>query len=290
MLTPLQIDVLLHWNLNPSIWIGTALLVVAYLTGVGPLRRRFGWAEELQPKQVGAFLAGTLVMFLALASPLDFLGDVYLFSAHMVQHLLLTAVVPPLWLLGTPDWLLRPLIKPRAIKSALRLLTRPLVAFLLFNGNFALWHLPALYNLTLHNELIHVLEHILFMATALLNWWPIFGPLPDEFPHLLNLGQVLYMFANCQVMVALGALLFFSSNHPAYTPYYFAPRIIGLSPADDQMLGALIMWIPGNLVYLLVMSIAFYVWLDKMERKQREREALEDERELEQDHSVEQAL
>jgi cytochrome c oxidase assembly factor CtaG len=278
VITALEIDLLADWNLNPSIWLGTALLIGLYLYGVGPLRRRYRWADVLSSRQIGAFLAGTLVMFLALASPLDEIGDRYLFSAHMIQHLLITAVAPPLWLLGTPGWLLRPLIQPRVIQKTLRALTRPPIAFLLFNGCFALWHLPVLYDLTLHNQTVHILEHLIFMGTAVLNWWPILGPLPEDFPRLPNMSQILYLFSNCQVMVGLGALLFFSSNHPIYTPYFAAPRLFGLSVSDDQMLGSLIMWIPGNLVYVVVMSIAFYFWFNEQERKQREREALEDER------------
>lgn len=277
-MSALEIDLLVDWNLNPSIWLGTALLIGLYLYGVGPLRRRYRLADEVSSRQTGAFLAGTLVMFLALASPLDEIGDRYLFSAHMVQHLLITAVAPPLWLIGTPGWLLRPLVQPPAINKTLRFLTRPPVAFLLFNGCFALWHIPALYNLTLRNESVHVLEHLLFMGTAVLNWWPMLGPLPEEFPRLSNMSQILYLFANCQVMVGLGALLFFSSSSPAYTPYFAAPRIFGLSVVDDQMLGSLIMWIPGNLVYVIVMSAAFYFWLNEQERKQQEREAREDAR------------
>lgn len=277
-MSALEIDLLADWNLNPSIWLGTALLIGLYLYGVGPLRRRYRLADAVPSRQMGAFLAGTLVMFLALASPLDEIGDKYLFSAHMVQHLLITAVAPPLWLIGTPGWLLRPLVQPPAIKKTLYFLTRPPVAFLLFTGFLALWHIPALYNLTLRNESVHVLEHLIFMATAVLNWWPVLGPLPEEFPRLSNMSQILYLFANCQVMVGLGALLFFSSGSPAYTPYFAAPRIFGLSVADDQMLGSLIMWIPGNLVYVMVMSAAFYFWLNEQERKQQEREAREDAR------------
>lgn len=262
------IDLLAQWNLDPSIWLGTGFLCGLYLYAVGPRRRRYGWATEAPRGRIAAFLAGTAVMLLALASPLDAISDTYLFSAHMVQHLLITAVAPPLWLYGIPDWLLRPLVKLPVVRSTLRLLTKPAVAFLLFNGSFALWHLPVLYNLTLRNESVHILEHLIFMATAVLNWWPMFSPLPEEFPRLPYLSQILYLFVNCQVMVGLGALLFFSAGSPAYTPYFTAPRIFGISVVDDQMLGGLIMWIPGNLVYVLVMSIAFYFWFEKQEAQQ----------------------
>src|SRR6185437_7774525 len=102
---------LTEWNLDPSIVLGTVLLCAAYLFTIGPLRKRYGWGPEVKRGQVAAFLIGTAIMFLALVTPLDELGDEYLFSAHMVQHLLITVVAPPLWLLGTPGWLVRILLR-----------------------------------------------------------------------------------------------------------------------------------------------------------------------------------
>src|SRR5205085_8270808 len=106
----------------------------------------------------------------------DTLGDRYLLTAHMVQHLSLTLVAPPLLLLGTPRWLLRPLLIPRFALPIGRTLTSPLVAFLLFNATFAIWHFPALYEPTLHNQLPHILEHVMSFVTATLTRWPIFSP------------------------------------------------------------------------------------------------------------------
>ncbi len=254
---------LTQWNLDPSIVLGTALLCAAYLYTIGPLRKRYGWGPEVKRGQAAAFLIGTTIMFLALVTPLDELGDEYLFSAHMVQHLLITVVAPPLWLLGTPGWLVRVLLRQPVIGRVLPILTKPLIAFFLFNGVFAAWHIPLLYNLTLTNEYIHVVEHLMFMAAAVLNWWPVLNPLPEELPHLSYGSQILYLFANCQVMVALGVLLFFTG--PLYTPYLLAPRIFGISVADDQTLGALIMWVPGTIVYLIAMSVAFYSWFEQHE-------------------------
>jgi cytochrome c oxidase assembly factor CtaG len=263
MLASTSIPLPAEWNLDPTIFLGTALLCGAYLYAVGPLRKRYGWGPEVKRGQIAAFLIGTAVMLLALVSPLDELGDEYLFSAHMVQHLLITVVAPPLWLLGTPGWLVRVLLRQPVIGRVLPILTKPPVAFSLFNGIFALWHIPALYNLTLDNESIHVLEHLLFMSTAVLNWWPILNPLPEELPHMTFGSQMLYLFANCQVMVVLGVLLFFTG--PLYEPYLLAPRILGISAADDQTIGALIMWIPGTIVYLIAMSFAFYAWFEQHE-------------------------
>src|SRR5438874_5019798 len=116
---------LTQWNWEPSIVIGTALIVGLYLYAVGPLRKRYQLAEHVKRGQVVAFLLGMLIMFLALVSPLDELGDSYLFSAHMVQHLCLTIIGPPLLLIGTPGWLIEPLLRKRSIFLIAKVLTYP---------------------------------------------------------------------------------------------------------------------------------------------------------------------
>ncbi|HKS70707.1 MAG TPA: cytochrome c oxidase assembly protein, partial [Ktedonobacterales bacterium] len=137
--TPLWLD----WNFDPTILIGIVLFVGAYFYALGPLRRRasagrpYDAERVINPWQVTAFVAGTLVFALALISPLDALGDEYLFSAHMVQHMLIAVVAPPLWILGAPGWMLAPLFQRRSVVRVARLLTHPAVAFTLFNGD--LW-------------------------------------------------------------------------------------------------------------------------------------------------------
>src|SRR5437870_5016965 len=108
---------LTQWNWEPSIVIGTALIVGLYLYAIGPLRRRAFPTEQVKRSQVVCFLLGMFLMFLALVSPLDELGDSYLFSAHMVQHLFLTVVGPPLLLLGTPEWFVKPFLRNRVVFS-----------------------------------------------------------------------------------------------------------------------------------------------------------------------------
>ena len=106
------------WHGHPSIVAGLVVLIGGYLLAVGPLRQRLGWAPQVPAGRVSVFLTAVLVMSLALLSPLHELGDNYLFSAHMVQHLLLTLVVPPLLIFGTPPWMLRPLVQiPRVFSS-----------------------------------------------------------------------------------------------------------------------------------------------------------------------------
>jgi cytochrome c oxidase assembly factor CtaG len=270
---------LTQWNLAPSIISGTALVIGLYLYAVGPLRRKYHLAESVKRSQIITFIVGVLIIFFALVSPLDALGDDYLFSAHMVQHLLLTIAGPPLMLLGTPGWLLSPVLRNRVVFLVARFLTFPIVAFLLYNVDFWLWHAPPLYNATLSTDNIHILEHMTFIIFALVNWWPIFSPV-EELPRLSIGGQILYIFLNGMPTVALGAGLTFLQ--PLYAPYIEQPvRVWGLSPATDQQLGGLIMWVPGNIVYIAIASILFIRWMQLQDAKQREREVAMDMDEFE---------
>ncbi len=264
---------LTQWNWEPSIVIGTALIVGLYLYAVGPLRKKYHLAEHVKKAQVFSFLLGMFIMFLALVSPLDELGDSYLFSAHMLQHLCITIVGPPLLLIGIPGWLVDPLLRKPVILPIAKVLTFPALAFFLYNFDFWLWHAPPLYNATLENQNIHILEHMTFIVFGVIYWWPVFSP-SALLPHLSIGGQVLYLFLSGMPTVALGAGLTFLP--PLYAPYLAAPRIWGLSPAADQQLGGLIMWVPGNIVYIVIVSILFIRWMQGQEVKQREQEALQD--------------
>jgi cytochrome c oxidase assembly factor CtaG len=262
---------LTQWNPAPSIYIGIALLIALYLYAVGPLRKKYQLADAVKRSQVVLFIVGMLVMFLALASPLDELGDEYLFSAHMVQHLLITLVAPPLLLLGTPGWLLQPLLRKRVLLRIGKVLTHPFVAFFLFNIDFWIWHAPPLYNATLSNENLHIFEHLLFIVTATIYWWPILSPV-KELPRLSLGGQVLYLFLSGMPSVALGAGLTFSP--PLYAPYIQQSiRAWGISPATDQQLGGLIMWVPVNIIVIVIVSILFIRWMQAQDEKQRLQEA-----------------
>jgi cytochrome c oxidase assembly factor CtaG len=266
---------LTRWDWEPSILIGTVLIIGLYLYLIGPFAERHGFERISQGRAV-AFLLGVDIIFLALVSPLDRLGDKYLFSAHMVQHLCLTMVGPPLVVMGIPDWFLRPIVRNKVLFAIARFLTYPAVAFVLFNADFFLWHAPSLYDATLVNSTLHIFEHLTFIATGLLFWWPLLSTSKD-LPRLSIGGQVLYLFLGGMPSVLLGAGLTFAP--PLYTPYIYAPRAWGISAATDQQLGGLIMWIPVNIGYIIVMSILFLRWMQKKEAEQvqREREMWEQE-------------
>lgn len=253
--------------------------MVAYALAAGPFRRsilRLGgpaprWQPpgalqperpgHLSPWQVVAFFSGILTAAGALLSPLHTLGETYLLSGHMVQHLLITLVVPPLLLLGTPGWMVRPLLRlPLAGRLAGTLLT-PIPAFVLFNAVFTLWHVPAFYQLALVVPAIHALEHSSLLLLGLATWWPVCGCLP-EYPRLPYGGQVLYLFFQSLPPTILGAIIALAEV-PIYPHYWRAARVLGLSALADQQLGGLIMWIPGALIYFLALSIVFFIWLER---------------------------
>ena len=235
--------------------------------GVGPLRRRFGLAEGIASSRVFLFLAGVLILFVALLSPLHELGDNYLFSAHMVQHLLLMLVVPPLLLWGTPSWLLRPLMRSPPVLGIARFLTRPVAAFVLFNAVLVLWHLPGLYDLALRERDIHILEHMMFIGASVIMWWPILSPL-RELPRPPYLVQTLYLFLLPTVPAIVGAFITFSDGI-VYTWYAEAPRVWDISAHTDQQFGGLIMWVPGGLVFFLALVITFLIWAYQEESEGR---------------------
>ena len=264
-----EASLLAAWNWEPSIVVGVAIFLGTYLAAIGPLRSHFAASTPVARSQIAWFTAGALVILSALVSPLDEIGDGYLFSAHMVQHLLLTLVAPPLLLLGTPGWLLRPLLRAGSLRRMLQVLTSPPVAFLLFNATFFIWHVPALYEATLHNEAIHISEHLLFMVTGLLNWWPILSPLP-ELPRLSPPTQILYLFLEGIPATILGALIVFAAK-PLYPTYAAAPRAFGVDSMADQQLSGLVMWMPGGMIYLLALSLVFFTWLQREDRLAHER-------------------
>ncbi len=159
-----------RWDIHPSVAVGLALLggLYVFLGGHRAGRRR-----------VASFAGALLVLFVALNGPLHNLSDTYLFSAHMAQHLLLTLVFPPLLLYGTPAHVIRPLLRPRWVMALGRFVTRPLAAALLFTGPIVIWHAPVLYEAALRDHNLHIAQHLVFLTTAVIMWWPVLSPVPE---------------------------------------------------------------------------------------------------------------
>jgi putative membrane protein len=235
------------WDWEPSVVLGCAALAIGYLAVV-----RAGGGRRMI-----CFLSGVAILLLDLVSPLDLLGDRYLFSAHIVQHFVLALIVPPLLLLGTPRRVAEAALERRWIAWFEREIARPPVSWLLGAGTMIAWHVPALFNAALANEGIHILQHLSFLATGAIFWWPVLAP-----PHELRMAPFAatsYLFSACISCSLLGAALTFA--HPGLYPAYLNPEdslgILpllrnqwGLDPGNDQQLGGLLMWVPGCFVYL----------------------------------------
>lgn len=245
-----------EWSWEPSLLAGLAAQGGAYLACVGPLRRWFPGASPVPRYQIQLFLLGVVILFVALVSPLGVLSDGYLLSAHMIQHLLVTSVAPPLLLLGTPRWLFRPVLRVGLARGLVRALTHPALAVVLYNLVFVGWHVPAFYDRSLNSVPVHALQHVMFFSTATLLWWPIFSPLEEQ-PPLPDLLKVLYLFVASIPGTILGAIITYADTI-LYPTYGRAPRVWGISAALDQQAAGLIMWFGGGLLYLGVLTTFFF--------------------------------
>jgi len=249
----------LAWSIHPSTVAGLATLAALYLWR----GRHAPPGETLSGPRKISFFAALFVIFASLNGPLHDLSDDYLFSAHMVQHLLLTLAMPPLLLAGIPGWMLRPILRNSTIAAIARKLTKAVMCFAIFNVVIAAWHLPVLYNSAMANHNIHILEHLMFMAAAVLMWWPLLSPLP-ELPRLAYPGQMLYSFL-MSLPMSIIAVYITMADRILYPAYSAAPRVSPLSPMDDQLLGGLIMWVPGGLIFAIIMTVVFFRWVARGE-------------------------
>jgi putative membrane protein len=255
------------WSLHPSVLLGTGILGALYFYTIGPLRRRRGWGPPPPRWQIMSFCAALVVLLLSLNGPVHDLSDYYLFSVHMVQHLVLTLVFPPLLIAGLPEWALRPLLVRKGVLPVVRLLTRPWFAALLFTASIAVWHLPPFYDLMMQDHEVHIATHLMFMATATLMWWPVMGRLP-ELPRLPPGLAMLYLFLVGIPMQMVGAFITFA-DEVLYPWYLGAPPTWGLSALEDQQLGGLLMWVPGNLYMFAAIGVLFFQWARAEEASER---------------------
>lgn len=261
----------LHWHTEPLL----LLLVIgtgwAYTLAIGPMRAKIAPGLKLEAGKAAAFYSALAIGYLTVGSPLDQLGEDFLFSAHMVQHMLLVYAVPPLLLWGTPSWLADWLLGPASVRRVWRFFCNPVFAGLLFTFLYTAWHIPSLYEVALQVKWAHVLEHWTMFLPALWFWWSILSP-SKRLPAM-NYGlRMLYIF-----VLMIGQLPVFAfltlSDEVLYPTYAYAARITALSPLQDQILGGVIMKVSNMVVSILVLSLSWYFWWRTEEK--RETEALQ---------------
>jgi cytochrome c oxidase assembly factor CtaG len=252
-------DILADWSL--PIWLTLSILISAAIYLRGWLAIRKTRPVQFSGLRMASFFVGLAVLWLAIGSPMDGLADALL-SAHMVEHLLLMSVVPPLLLWGLPvvpllrglPVLLRrsivgPLLRVSWLRRFAHWLTTPVVAWLAMNVAFLGWHVPAAYDFALEHENWHAVEHLCFLFSSILFWWCIVQPWPAR-KHRLGWGILLYLVSADIVNTMLSAFLAFCGR-PVYTYYLNHANPFQVSLLDDQVLGAVIMWVLGSLVFLV---------------------------------------
>lgn len=260
------------WDWRLEVIIPLSLLAVLYVVGwarlrrltKGPTRPR-GWALGAAWRPI-SYISGILVVGIALVSPIDVLVQ-QLFFVHMIQHLLLIMIAPPLLLLpnplpfllwGLPDSLRlrightlgRIMNKQHASGRLIRKATLPGVVWLVFVITVFGWHDPALYDAALRSDLVHDIEHLAFFGAGMLFWWTVIGAGPRLHKQFGRIGRIAFVLAAIPPNMALGIVLAFI-NQPIYGYYEGVPRLWNIDVVTDQRISGIIMWIPGSMMYLI---------------------------------------
>lgn len=269
---PAQLD---NLNLNPwdfvphpEVWLLVGFLTAAYVYMVrviGPKAVGPG-VEVISRRNRNSFIAAMVILWIASDWPMHDISEDYLYSVHMVQHMALAFWVPPLALMATPEWLMRTLIGSGRSYKALRWLTLPVVAALLYNGGTMLTHLPSLVNASVGdgywNGALHYALHVIVVTASLLMWMPVVGPIPEFRIGLV--GKMIYLFAQSIVPTIPAAFLTFADS-AVYSAYERPVRLWGLSLVDDQQLAGAIMKLMGGM-FLWALVIYYFMQYAKQFR------------------------
>lgn len=208
------------------------------------------------------FYSGLVTILVVSGYPLHDIGEESLFIFHMIEHLGLTLIAPPLLLYGTPWWILRMLVKP--IMPVMRVLTHPVVALVAFNAMLAVIHLPGVLTAMLRSEPLHFVIHAVLFATAILMWWPVVGPVPD-LPQLQPFHKMGYLFLQSLVPTVPASFLTLGDT-PLYPIYETFPRLWGISAHTDQVVAGLIMKLGGGLILWAFIAAVFFSWWAEEQR------------------------
>ena len=247
------------WTLPIWLTVSIVLTAVVYVRGWLVIRRTR--KAQFTDVRLVSFLGGLGLLWLAVGSPMDGFADVLL-SAHMVEHLLLMSAIPMMLLYGLPvvpllrglpgpvvRWIVGPLLRVSVLRRVGQWLVTPAVAWLAMNVAYLGWHAPAAYDLALENETWHGVEHMCFLVTSLLFWWYILRPWPAK-ERRDDWGVLVYLALADVVMTLLSAFLAFC-DRPVYPYYLDHPNPFHIPVLDDQVLGAVVMWVLGSFAYLV---------------------------------------
>lgn len=262
------------WHPHLDVWAVVFVLGVGYAYAVRRIAPHVEGAVPPTRRQVGAFAAGLFLLWAVSDWPIHDIAEQHLFMFHMVEHIVLGLVVPPLLIVGTPVWILRSLLANRFVLPIVRPLVVPVVAFFLFDLTLVGIHWPAAVNLMVSSEIAHFLIHSLLFTVAIVMWLPVLSRIP-ELPRLSPPAGMLYLFVHSILPTVPASFLTFGSE-PLYSAYEQAPRLWGIDAITDQTLAGLIMKLGGGLILWAIIVAMWFRWYadeqrwDALERQLRE--------------------
>ena len=254
----------MDWQLHPDVLLWIFLLEGGYIALALRGARRHPLECRVSRRQFVTYTCGVFLLWVAAGTPIHDWGERYLFTVHMIQHLLISMIAAPLLLLGTPGWLLRPFLTRRYVFPVAKVLALPIVAIAVFNLTTVFTHLPEFMDFVLTHHAVHFFAHVLLMASAILLWWPVFSPLP-ELPRLHFSGQFIYLFVQSLVPSIVASIMTYGTT-VLYPFYAAAPRRWGLSPLDDQVMAGLVMKLSGGALIFGLMTVVFFRWYKQEQR------------------------
>lgn len=244
------------WQFEPIPVAGIVNLCLLYTLGVYPFRIAY-FHKPFPLTRVISFVVSMVIFLLLIITPLHLIAEVYLVSVHMVQFMVLICVVAPLFLLGLPAWLLRPLLTNRTVYPLARFFTRPVVAFVVYNVTFTFWHIPRVFRVFLYSDIWHGALYITIFAAACLALFAVMSPLPDALPPLPYGKRLVYLLAILLAHLPVSGIIAFYPR-PLY-PFY-QPQVFGLTLMQDQYTGSVLMAVSLLLAVLTGISITFLRW------------------------------
>ncbi|HEX3425343.1 MAG TPA: cytochrome c oxidase assembly protein [Acidimicrobiales bacterium] len=248
------------FHAHPDTWFVIVFFAYLYwyaMKRLGPRVVATG-ARIVTRRQVMCFYAGLLALEVAGDWPLHDLAENYLYSAHMVQHMLISLVAPPLLLLGCPAWLVRWILRSKWAAGTVRILARPLVAGIMFNAVIAISHAPFWVDGTLYHHAVHFWAHLLLFVVAMFMWFPVVNRL-EEFPSLYGMNRLLYLFLQ-SVLPNLPAAFLLLSTSVVYKFYATVPHPF-MSAINDQQLAGAIMKVGGTFYLWSIITVMFFRWV-----------------------------
>jgi putative membrane protein len=259
-----------HWHFHVDVWLVVGGFAALYWIAVRREQARRPGKQVVSRRQLGCFAGALGVMWLASDWPVHDVAEGYLYSVHMVQHLLLTLVVALLLLCGTPAWMARNVLGGGGgvLLRMVRTLSRPVTGLIQFNVVLVLSHWPLVVEATVRHHALHFVAHAVLLVSAVLMWMPVASPLP-EIRRIKPPAQMLYLFLQTIVPTVPASFLTFN-DRPLYAIYAEFPRLWSISALTDQQTAGLIMKIVGGLFLWLVIAVIFFRWYESEERKAKE--------------------